>query len=651
MNDQYVQLANAIRCLSLDAIERAKSGHIGICLGMADVVTVLFKDFLKFYSKEPTWDDRDRFVLSAGHGSMLLYSLLYLTGYEDISIDDLKNFRQLGSKTAGHPEHDLLKGVEVTTGPLGQGLANAVGMALAERITSSRFPQLAEHRTYALVSDGDLMEGISQEAISFAGHQKLNNLIVLFDNNKITIDGETSLTISDDMVKRFEACNWNVLEVDGHDHAAIRIELSKAQNATKPSLIICNTVIGFGAKDAGKSCMHSAVLSKDDVEFVKTKLGCKYTEFEISQEILAAWRDIGRAHKKTFEEWQSKLNAHKDKAEFLRAQGGEIPREIDDLFLNIKKEILDKKKEEATRASSGYVLEKLCEHLPELIGGSADLTESNLTKTPVMNMLSPANHAGRYIYYGIREHAMAAIMNGMALHGGVIPYGGTFLTFSDYCRPAIRLAALMKQRVIYIFTHDSIGVGEDGPTHQPIEHLDSLRLIPNLLVLRPCDAYETAECFEVALKHEGPSALCLTRQKLPLLSNKLVEENHSSYGAYIISREKKEDLPYCALIASGSEVEIALQAQQELDLQGINTRVISAPCITLFYQQGKNYQNKILGSPSNIIAIEASTALSYAKITSNIMSINTFGASGKYQDLFKHFGITKERIIAEVVSL
>jgi transketolase len=644
MSVSYKKLANAIRTLSLDAISQAKSGHIGICLGIADVVTVLFKDFLKFYSSEPNWLDRDRFILSAGHGSMLLYSLLYLTGYKDISIEDIKNFRQLGAKTAGHPEYGLISGIEATTGPLGQGIANAAGMALTEKILSARFSSLVDHYTYVLVGDGCLMEGISQEVISFAGHHKLNKLIVLFDSNKISIDGDISLVSSEDITKRFEACNWHVVETDGHDYSEIKKALDKAKNSNKPSLVICNTIIGYGAKKEGESCMHAYSLSKEEVAVIKAKLNCKINSFEIEEDILTTWRDIGKKGQEKFQLWSAKLNNTNEQTqkEFLRTHQQKLKPDVDEIFHDTKRKIYKVKPNEATRTSSGNVLEKLTSALPELIGGAADLTQSICVQTKSTQPISDSNPGGNYIYYGIREHAMAAIMNGMSLHKGVIPYGGTFLIFSDYCRPSIRLAALMKQKVVYVFTHDSIGVGEDGSTHQPIEQIDTLRLIPDLLVMRPCDACETTECWQIALTHNGPSVFCLSRQKLPFLTKEITTQNRCRKGAYVISPEQHK-LDY-TIIATGSEVQIAIDAQKELEKANISIRVVSAPCLELFFKQDLAYRKQVLGT-DNIIAIEASTALSFYKITPHVISLNSFGVSGKKEDLFKYFNITKEALI------
>lgn len=647
------ELANAIRCLSVDAIEKAASGHPGMPLGMADVATILFKDFLKFSSTHPDWPDRDRFILSAGHGSMLLYSLLYLTGYKDITLDDIKNFRQLGSKTAGHPEYGHISGIETTTGPLGQGLSNAVGMAFAEKLMQNKFPELTNHYTYVIAGDGCLMEGISQEAISFAGHHRLNKLILFFDDNNISIDGETNLTASDNQPLRFEASNWHSISINGHDYTEIHNAIKTAQSSDKPTLIVCKTTIAYGSPNkSGSSDSHGAPLGKEEAKLTKKNLQCNLQDFFVPQDILQAWKDIGSQNNKQYNLWKEKLNSldNEKKSEFLRITNHELPKNWQHSIGNLKKEIFAKKESYATRKASGITLELLTKEIPELLGGSADLTGSNNTKTSATKTISNTDYSGRYIHYGIREHAMAGIMNGIALHKGFIPYGGTFLVFSDYCKPAIRLSALMKQKVIYVMTHDSIGLGEDGPTHQPIEHLESLRSIPNLLVFRPCDLYETIECWELALAiKDAPIVFSLTRQKLPFSITKYNEENRCKYGAYVISEE--DNNLQATIIATGSEIPIALAAQQQLKTQNISVRVVSMPCIELFDKQSKKYQDDVLGNTKNVIAVEAAYSPKFYKYATKLIGMESFGASGKYLDLYHHFGITEEHIVNEITNI
>lgn len=646
------ELANAIRTLSIDAIEKASSGHPGMPLGMADVTTVLFKDFLKFSSNNPDWPDRDRFILSAGHGSMLLYSLLYLTGYRDITLDDIKKFRQLGSKTAGHPEYGHISGIETTTGPLGQGISNAVGMAFAEKMMNARFPEITDHYTYVIAGDGCLMEGISQESISFAGHHKLNKLILFFDDNNISIDGDTNITTSDNQSLRFEASNWNTISINGHDYQEISDAIIKAKNSDKPTLIACKTTIAFGSPNkAGSSSSHGSPLGNEEAKLTKENLGCSDKEFYVPENTLAQWRKIGSQHDDLFSAWEKSLHSIENtkKQEFLRLVNQELPGNWQESIKKLKQEIFDKKETYATRKSSGIVLELLTKEIPELIGGSADLTGSNNTKTSYTNPITPTDFSGRYVHYGVREHAMAGIMNGIALHKGFIPYSGTFLVFSDYCKPAIRLSSLMKQKVIYIMTHDSIGLGEDGPTHQPVEHLESLRAIPDLLVLRPCDIYETLECWELALAtKDKPVLFSLTRQNLPFSVSSYTDNNRSECGGYIISQEHSE--LQATIIATGSEVSIAIEAQAQLKTQGISARVVSMPCLELFEQQSDEYQEKVLGKTSNIVAVEAAYSPKFYKYAKKLIGMKSFGASGKYQDLYNHFGITKEKIIDEITK-
>ncbi len=654
------ELANCIRFLSIDAVQKAESGHPGMPMGMADVATVLFSDFLRFDPKSPKWPNRDRFVLSAGHGSMLMYSLLYLTGYKDITLQDIKNFRQLGSKTAGHPEFHELEGIETTTGPLGQGLANSVGMAISEKLLKDRVgKELIDHKIYCIAGDGCLMEGISQEAISLAGHLKLDNLVVLWDDNSISIDGDLSLTSSENMQKRFESCNWNYIAVDGHNHLEIHSALKKAQLSNSPTLIACKTVIGFGSPNkAGSEKAHGSPLGKEEVQKVRQNLNWKYPEFEIPEEYLSAWRQIGKNHRKIFKNWEEKLELSDDSVKnFLKiGKTKDFGEDFAKKLQQFKQKIFLEKPKQATRKSSNLVLEFLTKEIPYLIGGSADLTGSVLTKTSSTAPISADNFSGSYIHYGIREHAMAAIMNGIALSGTFVPYGGTFLVFSDYLKPAIRLSALMKQQVLYIFTHDSIGLGEDGPTHQPIEHLAMLRGIPDLYVFRPADAQETLGCFEQALKYKnGPSALALTRQDVEFLRTHYEsKESFCSYGAYIISDTALEIEPDAIILASGSEVTLALEAKEKLHEKGLAVRVVSIPCFELFEKQPQSYKNKILG-PKNIlkVGVEAGITQGWNKYIGDdgvFIGMSTFGASGKAEDLFKYFKITSDNVVEQVLA-
>jgi transketolase len=633
------ELANAIRALTIDAIEKSQSGHPGMPMGMADVATVLFQQFLKFNPEDPHWADRDRFLLSAGHGSMLLYALLYLTGYEDMDMDQIKRFRQLGSRTAGHPEYGYAGGIETTTGPLGQGIANGVGMALAESILRQRHgEQFVNHYTYVIAGDGCLMEGISQEAISFAGHLKLNKLIVLFDDNGITIDGKTSLSTSEDHIGRFKACHWNTISIDGHDPVAIAKALTQAHNSDQPTLIACRTTIGYGApKKGGTEKCHGSPLGAEEAAAAKAFLGWTAAPFEIPEDILHAWRAIGQRNKDTYKSW----NAQDKKA----LQTTALPKELPQLFHDFCQEVLANPVAIATRQSSENVLKAIADHIPNLLGGSADLTGSNNTKTSSMQPITPEDHRGKYVYYGIREHAMGAMMNGLALHG-FIPYGGTFLTFTDYCKPAIRLSALMHQRVIYVMTHDSIGLGEDGPTHQPIEHLWALRAIPNLLVFRPADTIETAECWLLALQHEkNPSVLALTRQALPIV-RKDISENQSAKGGYTLKSSLKSQV---TLIATGSEVQLALAVAEALEAAGTKASVVSMPCVELFDQQPEAYRQEVLGDGLRV-AIEAGCTMGWHKYVNGglIIGIDQFGASAPAKDLFPHFGFSVPSIINKI---
>ena len=647
---QMEQMTNAIRFLSADAIEKSKSGHPGMPLGMADVATVLFSRFIKLAPEAPHWFDRDRFVLSAGHGSMLLYSLLYLLGYKDISLEDIKNFRQLGAKTAGHPEYGHLDGIDMTTGPLGQGISSAVGMAIAERFVAARFgDDLCSHYTYVINGDGCLMEGISEEAISLAGHLGLNKLIVFWDNNNITIDGSVDSASSTDQIARFKAHKWNTIEIDGHNHHQIAKAIEKAQKSDKPTLIACKTKIGFGAPTKqGTSKCHGAPLGADELAKMRQNLGWDYPAFEIPAEILQAWRAAGRRHAETYKSWVARAKeAGKDFNNFIN---NILPKDWDKELEELKKQAIAEKTKVATRKASQMCLEKIVPHIPEILGGSADLAASNLTKVAGMKDIVKGDFSGNNMAYGIREHAMAAIMNGMSLHGGVIPYGGTFFVFSDYMRPAMRLAALMGIRAIYVLTHDSIGVGEDGPTHQPVEHLASYRVMPNLFTFRPCDVVETAEAWQLALENEdAPSILALTRQGLPLLRTSAAE-NLTARGGYVISDVAKGQKRQATIIATGSEVSLAVAAQKKLAEEGIAAAVVSMPCCELFDRQDIKYQEEVLGNCPRI-AVEAGSKFGWEKyvgLNGDIIGMDGFGASGPAEELYKFFGITEEEVVDAV---
>jgi transketolase len=652
----HKDLANAIRFLAADAVERAKSGHPGMPMGMADVATVLFRRFLRFDPARPDWPDRDRFVLSAGHGSMLLYALLYLTGYPKITLEEIRNFRQLGSLTPGHPEYDLSCGIETTTGPLGQGLGNAVGMALAERLMNAQFGDSAvDHRTYAIVGDGCLMEGISHEAASLAGHLKLGRLIVLFDDNGISIDGPTSLAVSDDQAARFAAYGWHVQGVDGHDPDAIETAIGAAQADPRPSLIACRTVIGFGAPTkAGSEKTHGSPLGAEEIAGARDQLGWPYPPFEVPDDVLKTWRACGAKGAALSAAWDARIAElpAAERAEFERRLSGELPRDWERALGGLKDTILTERPDMATRVSSQKVLDALRPAIPELTGGSADLTGSNNTRAVGQEVISPGHFAGSYIHYGVREHAMAAAMNGLSLHGGLVPYGGTFLVFTDYCRPSIRLSALMGLRVVYVMTHDSIGLGEDGPTHQPVEQLAALRAVPNLLVTRPADTIETAECWQIALdRADGPTLLALTRQKLPTVRLEPSAENLSAHGAYILSPAERER--EVTLLASGSEVAIALEAQARLQSDGIATAVISMPCWELFARQSDHYRDEVLGPGSLRVAIEAAASFGWERWIGPdgaFVGMTGFGASAPYKDLYAHFGITPAAVVETVKS-
>jgi transketolase len=645
-------MANAIRALSMDAVQKANSGHPGLPMGAADLATALFTQVLKFDAADPHWPDRDRFVLSAGHGSMLLYSLLYLLGYEDMTLDQIKNFRQLGSSTAGHPEYGHSSGIETTTGPLGQGLANAVGMAIAERHLNARFgDDLVNHRTYVLAGDGCLMEGISQEAIALAGHLKLNRLIVLFDDNGISIDGKVSLADSTDQLARFAASGWAVTRVDGLSQSEVAAALTAAHASDRPSLIACKTIIGFGAPTKqGTAATHGSPLGPDEIAGARKALDWPYAAFEVPADTLKAWRTAGNRGKNDRAAWASRLAKSPRKAEFERAMSGRLPDGFAGAMVAYKQALAANPPAIATRNASQNALDVINVALPDTLGGSADLTGSNNTKSKDMKPLTAADYGGRYIHYGIREHGMAAAMNGMALHGGVIPYGGTFLCFTDYCRPSIRLAALMGIRVIFVMTHDSIGLGEDGPTHQPVEHMAALRVIPNLHVMRPCDAVETAECWEIALAAEKtPSVLALTRQKLKPARITYSAKNLSALGAYEVAPSAKKSK--VVIFASGSEVEIAIDAKAKLDAAGFPARVVSVPSIDLFEKQGKAYKEKLLGTEKIRVAIEAGVRTTWDRFIGqdgNFIGMTGFGASGPAEKLYEHFGITAAAVVKAV---
>jgi len=644
-------MANAIRFLSADAVQNANSGHPGLPMGAADIATVLFTQFMKFDPKKPDWPDRDRFVLSAGHGSMLLYSALYLLGYKDIDIEQIKNFRQLGSRTAGHPEYGHAAGIETTTGPLGQGIANAVGMAMAERKLADEFGgELVDHYTYCLAGDGCLMEGISQEAISLAGHLKLNKLIVFWDDNGISIDGPISLSDSTDQVARFEACHWNTLKVDGHDQNAIAEAIKAAQNSDRPTIIACKTVIGFGAPTkAGSAKAHGSPLGPDEIEGAREALGWVAEPFVVPEDVLDNWRIAGLRSAQKRKEWQQRLEDADTtmRGEFERRFRGDLPSGFDEAIAAHKEELAEEQPKKATRKASESTLEVINGVVAETIGGSADLTGSNNTKTSQTQPITPDDFSGRFVHWGIREHGMAAAMNGMALHGGIIPYSGGFLIFSDYCRPSIRLAALMGIRVIHVMTHDSIGLGEDGPTHQPVEHVAALRAIPNLNVYRPADVTETAECWQLALQSsKTPSVLALTRQNLPAVRTEYDKRNRCAKGAYEVAGT--EDEVQVSIFASGSEVEIALEAKAHLDAAGHATRVVSVPCFELFEAQSDEYREATIGDAPVKIGVEAAVRQGWNAFVGHdgaFIGMDSFGASGPYQEVYEHFGITTQAIV------
>ncbi len=651
MDPKLKDLSNAIRFLSIDAVQKANSGHPGMPMGMADVATVLYKYYLKFNPKNPDWLNRDRFVLSAGHGSMLLYSLLYLTGYTKVQIEDIKNFRQLNSICAGHPEYQKSSGIETTTGPLGQGLANSVGMAIGQEILRKKFgSDIINNKTYVIASDGDMMEGISHEAMSLAGHLNLKNLIVFFDNNKISIDGSTSLSVSDNYKKRFESYGWSFQEINGHNYKQIFSAIKKANKSKKPTLISCKTIIGFGSPNkSGKASSHGAPLGDDEIKLVRKKLNWKHEPFQVPSELLNSWREIGSKGKKIEDEWNVILEKKntKIKEEYNRLLKGELPISLDKIFGDEKLKYFQSKPKMATRQCSSSVINSISNDIPELIGGSADLSGSNNTKTDKAKVITSKNFNGNYIHYGVREHAMAGVMNGLALYGGIIPFGGTFLIFSDYLKPSMRLSAIMNLRVIYIFSHDSIGLGEDGPTHQPVEQLEHLRAIPNLNVFRPADINETLECWEIALKSKNnPSAIVLSRQKLPYVSEHKSGENMCSKGGYIL-KETSENAEV-SILASGSEVEIALEAQEKLKAMSINSKVISIPCYDIFQNQTESYKDEMFGKNTFKISIEASTTSGWKSTVGKdgvSLGLTTFGRSAPYKDIYKLFNLTSDEIV------
>ncbi len=647
-------MANAVRALAMDAVEQAKSGHPGMPMGMADVATILFTKFLKIDPTNPDWPDRDRFILSAGHGSMLQYALHYLAGYEDMPIEELRAFRQLGARTAGHPEYGHAQGIETTTGPLGQGLSTAVGMALAERMLNARFGnELVDHMTYVIAGDGCLMEGISHEAIDLAGHLELGRLIVFWDDNEISIDGATSLSTSMDQVARFTAAGWHVIAVDGHSSREIEHAIITARADPRPSLIACRTVIGFGAPaKQGTSGVHGAPLGAEEIVAARQHLEWPHEPFDIPKPVLASWRSVMARNQETRTAWQSRLTQSPGRKRFEDAMVGRLPAELNKAMDAHKAALSADAPKVATRVASQKALEVINAAVPTTVGGSADLTGSNNTKTTGMQPVSKNNFAGNYIHYGVREHAMAAAMNGLALHGGLIPYGGTFLVFADYCRPAIRLSALMQQHVVYVMTHDSIGLGEDGPTHQPVEHLASLRAIPNLAVFRPADAVETAEAWQAALEQKGtPSMLCLTRQGLPTLRTSHMEENLVKRGAYVLREADGErDV---TLLATGSEVAIAVEAQATLAAEGIRAAVVSMTCWELFDRQPAEYRDRVLGAAPRV-AIEAAAPFGWHRWIGSdgvFVGMTTFGASAPAADLYKHFGITQEAVVEAARSV
>ena len=655
MTVSHTDMANAIRALSMDAVQAANSGHPGMPMGMADVATVLFTKILKHDPARPRWADRDRFILSAGHGSMLLYSCLHLAGYAHPTMDEIKAFRQLGSPCAGHPEYGELDGVETTTGPLGQGLAMSVGFAIAERHMNAVFgDDLVDHRTWVIAGDGCLMEGVSQEAISLAGHLKLGRLTVLWDDNSISIDGSTQLATSENMAMRFEACGWHVQAIDGHDPEAIEAALISAKADPRPSMIACKTIIGFGSPNKqGTAATHGSPLGAEEIAATRARIGWPHAPFEIPADIMAAWCDAGTRGSAAATAWEQRLTAHPQRAAFEQRVSGTVPQAaLDALDTHIEALIAEPKKV-ATRSASELAINVISRHMPELIGGSADLTGSNNTRAKDMTTLTADQYDGRYIHYGVREFGMAAAMNGMALHGGVIPFGGTFLVFTDYCRPAIRLSALQHQRVIYVMTHDSIGLGEDGPTHQPVEHLVSLRSMPNVMVFRPADTVETAECWKLAVERtDGPSILALSRQALPQLRTNKVAENLSARGGYRILAAE-EGSPKVTFIATGSELHLAMEAQALLKEKGVAAEVVSMPCLELFEAQPLAYRNEIFRRSALKVAIEAGSSYGWRRFVGNeglVIGLDSFGASAPGSTLYEHFGFTSNQVAEKVFA-
>ncbi len=651
MKIKLTELSNAIRFLSIDAVQKANSGHPGMPMGMADVSTVLFKYHLRFNPKNPSWINRDRFILSAGHGSMLLYSILYLTGYESVSINDIKNFRQINSICAGHPEYQKNSGIETTTGPLGQGLGNAVGLAIAEEIFKKKFgTKLIDHKTYVIASDGDFMEGISHEVMSLAGHLKLKNLIVFFDNNKISIDGPTKLSVSDDYKKRFQSYGWNYIEINGHNEKQINAAILKAKKSNKPSIISCKTIIGFGSPNkSGKASSHGSPLGEDEINLVRKKLKWNHSPFEIPNNILSVWREFGDRGVELEKAWRNEVSKSDAKIQQQLTNLEDLnTQELDSLILREKERRFDEKPELATRQCSMKVIEILKKNFFQIIGGSADLSGSNNTKTSSSEVINSKSFKGNYIHFGVREHGMASIMNGLALYHNIIPYGGTFLIFSDYCKPSIRLSALMGLRVVYIFSHDSIGLGEDGPTHQPIEQLSGLRAIPNLKVFRPADINETLESWQLALKNlSGPSAIILSRQKLPYITRKIFKENKCAFGAYEINITSHDN--NVTLVASGSELSIALEVQNNLKDAGIESKVVSMPCHELFDEQNNEYKEKILEKNNLIVTIEAGSVSCWGKYTKENdlnIGIDNFGKSAPFKELYNDFNINSSKIVS-----
>lgn len=651
---EHKAMSGAIVALSMDAVQKANSGHPGMPMGMADVATVLFSKFLKFDPKDPNWPDRDRFILSAGHGSMLIYSLLHLTGYKAMTMEQIKNFRQIGSNTAGHPEFGHTPGVETTTGPLGQGIANAVGFALAERQMNARYgDELVNHYTYAIAGDGCLMEGVTQEAIALAGHLKLNKLIVFWDDNNISIDGSIELSDSTDQHKRFQASGWKTIAVDGHDPRKIANAIRAAQKSDKPTMIACKTTIGKGAPTkAGTSGAHGSPLGDAEIAGVRKAIGWNHAPFEIPEDVYKMWSRPGRKGRRENKAWKEILKSSSKADDFKRATAGKLNAGWEDKFQSYKEGLAKDMPKLATRASSNGALKVLTASLTDMVSGSADLEGSNKTRTPsTVPDIQAGQYGGRYVNYGIREHAMAACMNGMALHGGILPYAGTFLVFADYCRPSIRLSALMGTKVIYVMTHDSIGVGEDGPTHQPVEHVASLRAIPDLYTFRPADALETAECWEISVKRNGPSVHALTRQNLPAVRSDAAK-NLCERGGYVLKAgEGADDI---VLMASGSEVHIALEAQAELSKQGVSARVVSVPCLDLFLDQGNQYVRSVIGKDLPKIAVEAGIRQGWSPLLNRedgFIGMDSFGASGKGEALFEHFGITTQAIVSKAKEM